>query len=237
MKSKFIIVLILFCCLNAFSQDNGFLGLELGVSVPNGAYASKNSEISGSGYATTGFHLGISGTYLFSENWGIAYSWRTQQNGIDAQTIADQAASELNDFDITVNAGTYSLNGFMIGGFVTLPLREKIHWDSKVLMGFMTAKKPFVTITANDGINVIESQQMEENSISFSLGIYSGLRFDINNKMAFTAGLESVFANPTFDNVETVGIANGVVFDTSTDKITQSINNLNISLGIAYRFN
>ena len=237
MKKLIIATVLLAFSFTAISQDKGYFGLEFGAAIPNNDYSSTDTSNNSAGYAVTGYHIGISGTYQFNKNWGLAYSWRRQKNGVDAQTLADQGAAQIPEATISVETKSYFLNGFMIGGFLTIPLTEKLHWDTKLMVGLMTATKPSINFSVSDGLNNIEVEQKEVNSSSFSLGISSGLRLDVAEKLALTFNIESVYANPTYKDIESETKLNGVLMETSKETYSQSINNLNIGLGLVYRFN
>ena len=239
MKIIFITLVFSFTFLsfnNVRAQEGSYLGLEFGVSLPSGDFGSNEYNSSYSGYATSGFLMGLIGNYQFSEYFGFAYAFRFQSNDFDSYMLERQLDlyEDLNSSEVF--SSSYFLTGGMFGLNLTVPLSERFSWDSKVTLGWLSASKPYVGIVSSDGFDVIKVESEEATSVAFALAFGTAVKFDILEHFALIGRIESLFSSASYYFTESYYV-NNQLENISSTSYTQSITTTNVTLGLLYRFN
>ena len=232
-----IVVIAMLCSVSCYAQDKGYVGLTFGASNPLGEFGDSDIDNEDAGFAQTGMFYDLSFGYKFGKNFGIAAMLRGQANPVDVDEIASQIHDEFSDFlgtdDFSVKAESDPISSglFMVGGYGSFPLTEKLSFESRVLIGLMSATIPEAKITVTDGVDTYWQKQHEGSGSAFAFGLGAGLKFDIGNRICLLANLDYTTAKPEFKDVEFEDGSG----DIETDTYSQSISTLNVGVGIAYR--
>lgn len=215
------------------AQDKkGYIGISLGPSFPLGDLASKDPYNSASGWATTGAIFDISFAYKIGEgNFGVTALLRGQANPTDAQKQADLLSNQSPDIIWTVDSDGWGIGGLMIGGFGSFPISEKTSFDPRIMIGFLNAISPEITISGWRAGESAWIKQVSADAMSFAYLVGAGFKFDIGNKFYLLTNLDYLGSNPEFSNVE-LKASDG---SRTTGTWKQSMGTLNLSVGIALK--
>jgi len=213
-------------------NTKGYIGLSLGPSIPLGEFASKDADNDAAGWAKTGAIFDISFAYKLGDgNFGISGLLRGQSNPTDAQSLANELANQVAGVNWTVESAGWGIGGLMFGGFGSFPISEKASFDTRVMIGFLSASSPEITVTGSGpgGTDWFKQSSASANSFAYLLG--AGFKFDIGKKLYLLTNLDYLGAKPEFNNVETIAS------DGSREKSTwsQSMGSINFSGGLALK--
>lgn len=213
-------------------DEKGFIGVSIGPSIPMGDLASKDANNDAAGWANTGAIFDISFTYKLGKgNFGLTALLRGQSNLTDAQALVDEIANQYPGINWTVESGNWGVGGLMFGGFGSFPISEKASFDTRAMIGFLSATSPEITITGTDpgGTAWIKQESTAASSFAYLLG--AGFKFDIGRKLYLLTNLDYLGLNPEFRNVETTTSLG------TREKSTwgQSMGTINLSIGIALK--
>lgn len=230
---KIITTLLLFVATITFSQEKGYLGIEFGSSTPMSDFGDDNFNNDESGFAKQGTYIGLTGTYRIKEQWGLAYNLRYQTNPLDVDKISNYFMSEFPTYSNVVSSNSWTISGGMLGLYSSIPLFANVSWDSKIMIGFLTAKNPYLKVELTDGTNEIKFEQKEAKTSAFTFGLSTGIKVDITSKLGILFNIETMNATLKFQDVETY------INDTfdSKDSFEQGYSVLNFGAGLVFRFN
>jgi hypothetical protein len=232
-KIIFSLIAVMTFVLQSQAQDKkGYIGLSIGPSIPMGDLASKDADNDAAGWANTGAIFDISFAYkLGNGNFGISALLRGQSNPTDAQSLADELANQVAGVNWTVESAGWGIGGLMFGGFGSFPISEKSSFDSRAMIGFLSATSPEITITGSGPGGTVWVKQSSTASTSFAYLLGAGFKFDLGKKLYLLTNLDYLGSNPEFKNVETTAS------DGTREKNTwsQSMGTINLSVGIALK--
>lgn len=216
---------------NCFSQDKGYVAISLGSSTPIGDFASKDPNNNSAGYAKSGAIFDISFGYKFGKNFGISALLRGQANSTDAQAIADQISRQNPGVSGTVESKTWSIGGYMVGGYGSFPISPKISFDTRLLFGFLSAISPEITVNLVGPGGTAWVKQNSSSSSTFAYLIGAGFKYDVGKRICLLANFDYLGAKPEFSNVETTSSTGS----SSKSTFSQSFGTINFGVGIGYR--
>ncbi len=232
MKNLFILLIIsLFSATNCLSQDKGYIAISISSSTPSGDFASKDPDNKSAGYATSGIIFDISFGYKFGKNFGIASLIRGQANGTDAQALADELSKQNPGLNGTVESGTWSIGGYMAGGYGSFQISEKASFESRIMFGFLSATSPDINVNLTGSGGSAWLKQKSASSSTFAYLFSVGFKYDVGERICLLSNFDYLGAKPEFRNVETTTSLG------TSDKSTfsQSFGTINIGVGIGYR--
>ena len=119
----------------------------------------------------------------------------------------------------------------MFGCFGSFPISEKASFDTRVMIGFLSASSPEITITGTGPGGTAWIKQGSTTGASFAYLIGAGFKFDIGSKVYLLTNLDYLGSNPEFSKVE-LTTSDG---SRDTDTWSQNIGTLNLSVGIALK--
>jgi len=204
------IIFTCICCfvltINLSAQRNerkGYIGLSLGSSFPMGDFKDQDLDNEDAGFAGTGLNLHLL-------NFGYKFGYTLGVTG--SLFGASHPLKFDEDIDI-FNDASWSYGGLMGGLLISLPVSEKLDFDLRPMIGFVSGSSPEIKLA---GITVLEDQR--GSGLCFDLG--ASLRFNFSDKWCGMIDLDYFSARPTFDN-----------------DYKQSISTVNLNIGFGYRLN
>ena len=231
---KNLILIVIGVCMMAFSthaQDGErfSIGVSAGTGIPVGLWGKKDIENGkATGFTQRGKAYNLSLTYKLGKgNYGLTSLIGRQINTVDTKAYAD-AYSRINEGgDYKVESDDWRVNQFMLGGFVTKPLSQKLDIDLRVLAGVVHAGRPATDIFDGD-FNYSTSTGTYSTSFAYTLG--TGIKYHIGKRLDLLVNVDYLNAKPEFD------VDTGVNGDSSGNSIfSQNINSINLSVGIAVK--
>lgn len=219
-----------------YSQDKGYIGLTFGAANPIGDYHSTDIDNDDAGLAKTGLFYDLSFAYKFGGSFGLTAVLRGQANPVNADEFASQVEDEFASvfgpgLSVKAESDPWSCGLFMAGGYGSFGLTDKLSFESRILIGLMSATAPEMTATVTDGIDSYWEKQSAVTSTGFAFGVGAGLKFDVGNRICLLANLDYTSATVSFEDVEYIS-SDG---DNYTDSFDQSLSTVNFGVGIGYR--
>lgn len=211
----------------------GYIGISAGPAIPVGSFASKNADNSKGGLATTGAIFDVSFAYKLKKNFGLAALLRGQYNPVNVQPLADQVNRDIYGARAYANGDGWSGGGLMAGVYSTYPLNKKATFilEFKTLAGFMNTTSPRIDVSVSSPEGSAWVKQHSAVATSFSYLFSAGMRFNTGKRIAFILNADYSDYTPNFKNVKMTTSAG----TRESNNMTQEIQTINISAGIAFR--
>jgi len=152
---------------------------------------------------------------------------RRQTNVVDTEAMADAWTNENPSSSYKVDSDDWRMNQFLLGGFVSKSITDKLDLDFRILAGVINVNLPLVTVFV-DEVNWVTSNGDTSMAFAYSLG--TGVKYHIGNKLDFLINVDYLRARPEFDIEQTSdsGFKGNSVYN-------QSVMSLNLSAGIAIK--
>lgn len=225
-------------------ERKSFVAINLGLSIPTGNFGSKSFDNSESAYASTGFLFDVTYGYKISPNFGITAMWRNQANGIDTdkykQDLEDYLDNNTNAFypRAEIEAGSFKLNGIIVGLYTMLPVSKNTSFDTRVLLGYSLATTPsFSTVVYEYGNKSLTINRERAETGAFSYLIGAGLKKTVSEKTYLMVNIDFYSAKAEWKGVkETVYSHRNGYYSSNTYNLAQNLSTVNISIGLGKRF-
>jgi len=232
MKNPTILICLLLLSNNiVLAQDKGYIAVSVGPSIPIGDFASKNINNVSAGFAAGGAIFDISFAYKFGKNFGLSAMLHGQANGIDEVALESSYNKQIGG-SWNVRSKPWSIGGLMFGAYGSFPISEKVSFDTRAMVGFLSATSPELNITLNGSGGAAWVKQSAETALPFSVLLGGGFKFDVRKRVCLLLNMEYIAAKPEFRNVE-ITSSNGGAPETST--YSQSIRAINFGFGLGLR--
>ncbi|MCK4664031.1 MAG: hypothetical protein KAT68_14275 [Bacteroidales bacterium] len=236
MRKIQILILIITFSLSCYSQDNenknGFIGISIGPSFPEGDFAKKELYYEKSGLAINGLNLKlINFGYNINKFIGITGILTGAAHPIDIDALLAGYSNIEPSLSWEIES-SYWYYGAMMGGLlISLPNNDyRIDIDIRALIGLSSATTPELKVTATDGFNSLTLVQEKANSSSTAYNIGMCLRYIILPKLYVNVNIDYFFSEYEF-NV-TIKDSSGSNIE---NKFEQPIESINLTFGLAYR--
>lgn len=189
---KFIIILsLVVLSANLFAQSSdrkGFIGITLGPSIPIGDFADNSLSNDNAGFAKTGLNINlINFGYKFGQNFGITGSWFGAAHSVDISGVD----------------AMWSYGGLMGGPMLSFPLNEKLDFDLKGMIGFVSAK-----------LDMNELGETSGSGVGFDFG--ASFRYNFTEKWCLLINGDYLASNPKFDEgnqkISTINLSLGIAY-------------------------
>jgi hypothetical protein len=245
MKKIFAFIIIaaltLYLLPDSFSQDNEvFVTLAGGVSVPLSDYAATDFSQEESGFARVGGNFNIYFGYRFNEFFSLAGLLNGCVNRYDYIKVQDEmyrlAAEEYPDTRWVVESKNWGLGGLMAGPVGSVPIvTNRFFFDVRALGGFLYAYSPAVYITGVEDGEPDKTLNIEQGSAgTWAVDLGAGFRYNRTRSQYFILFADYMYSEPSFSNV---GV-NSTEFEfLRAESYSQTISTVNISIGIGYIIN
>lgn len=245
-----LLVLVLGLFNQVQSQNESFLGLSLGIAMPQGVYAEKDFYSEGAGYASNGFLFTFDGTVFPDDYLGISATVSYGSNNPDKTKYQEDL---INDFyeknpelsnledNISFDYGTWRYLNFHAGPAVTFRAGP-VNFDLRVLGGLSLVWSPELDF------QITEDQTLEDPETLFSrkssdkavtaLGFTAGAGVRYKMKNGYVLRLIAEYSNskPTFTTSQRIFNSDTKEFDVVESEVDMPIKNIHLGIGIAYNF-
>lgn len=226
-------VLFLLTVSHLFAQEKGYLALSLGPSIPTGDFASKNMDNRSAGFAKVGAIFDLSFSYKLDKYFGVIAMLRGQANKTDAQAMADEMIKQMPIDNITIatESESWSIGAFFIGSYGTFPIQKDLSFESRLMLGFLSATAPKTTfnLSTPDGTGWVKQSSATGTSFAYLFGM--GLKYNAGKKICMLANMDYMGGTPKYKNIE---VTSSIGYDEKGDYY-QSIGSFNFSVGVGYR--
>lgn len=230
MKKNIVLALICMIFTSAISAqtteiNRGYLGISLGSAIPLSSFGKDG--------AGTGGVLDAHFAYKLKKNAGLAVLLRGQYHPVNVQSLAGRLEQVAPGVNTNVKGDGWSSGGVMAGVYSVYPLDQKgtAIFELKTLAGFMTTASPLVDMRFSSSEGSGWVRQHSATATAFSYLVSLGMRFNTGNRMSFMLNADYMDYSPNFKNVR-ITTSMGTK---ETHNMTQKIQTINISAGIAFR--
>ncbi|KAA2243023.1 porin family protein [Chitinophaga agrisoli] len=211
-----------------------FIGITGGLSLPGGDYSKGDYNNDQSGFAKTGFNIGVTGAYYFKHShFGIGGILSYTHYGFkNAQGLADgyKEAFDVDSSTVYIKGNNQTIN-ILVGPYYTVPL-GKLSLDFRLLGGLVNATLPGNEVYLEDGL---DNRLKQDKSTASAFGWQGGaaIRYTIVPHIGVFAGVDYFYSKPNFsiDNENRPVNAGRKI-----DGYHTAISGVQTNLGLVYEF-
>ncbi|HSZ24569.1 MAG TPA: outer membrane beta-barrel protein [Cytophagaceae bacterium] len=224
--------------LAAQNRTKSFIGLSTGLSAPVGNFAKADAGEIGnwnntSGFAKTGYSIGLEGAYFFLPKIGIGgsvtYTDHGQLNNKDANTLASayQQAFDVDQGAVTT-VGRYKTLNAMVGPYLSFPYK-KFTFDVRAMAGILKSfSTPEVDVVLTDASINYPFSQKSSTASSFGWQTGIGGRYLLMKRISLTLRGDYFHTNGIkIENADRNNVSGRLVTN-------QVMSWINWSVGVAY---
>ena len=234
-KEKYFLLFGLLLALSSqiMAQEKGYFGVLVGPSFPAGEFASMDGQNDKAGFAKTGAIFDLSFSFPVKGEVGITALIRGQANAMDGEKLIDIFRARYPSASWKSETGYWSTSAIMVGPHFSFPATRKTFFNARVLFGFTSCIAPDYKITGK--LTTQEFWVKQERKSAFALGALFGLgmRTEIRPKLCFLINCDYLTSAPVFSDVK---ITSSEAIENSNSKFQNSINTLNLGLGLGFLF-
>jgi hypothetical protein len=232
MRKLFILAVISLAALHSNAQT--FIGISGGLSVPGGNYSKADYYNDKSGFAKTGFNIGITGAWFFKKShWGIGGLASLTHFGFkNAKGLAEgyKDGFDLDSTTIYIKGSNQAIN-VLVGPYYDISF-GKFNLDLRALGGMVHATLPGNEVYLEDGIG---NQLIQKKATATTFGWDGGasLRYAICSHIGILLSVDYFYSKPDFkiDNENRPVNAGRKVAE-----YKEPISGLQTNLGVVYTF-
>ncbi|OQP39798.1 hypothetical protein A4H97_16375 [Niastella yeongjuensis] len=236
MKKTTLILIACMATVGTFAQNaaNKIVTLSIngGTAIPVGNFSKTDYADLKSGYATTGGHFNITGTYYFNKNWGVgALVGYSQFGHTGSQSLSDGYKEDSGTDSTTLYLkGNNHMLSVLIGPYYRIPAGNKFSVDVRVLGGYVNTHLAGFQVFYEDYTDNAMSQK-ESSGGGFGFQVGAGINYQLTKTVAIKANGDYFSTKPKVD----IAYDNFVVNSgRRLSSYNQAINSINLTLGFAF---
>lgn len=232
---------------NGYSQGNSernTFRMNLGLSIPTGAYGSKNFNNTLAGYAMPGFLIDFTYQHKFHPNLEFTALGRSMAHSMNDVLYEYDFASYLkknsagSNPSVYVGQTVYSIGGLMAGMTGNFSQSKKIQFEPRILIGISVATLPGMITDAYNSSSLLTTTVREAAStfcLSYLIG--AGIKFNTGTRSFIHINLDTYGANAHWTDVRYIsaGYASGTIQNRKFDYY-MNFRTLNLNAGFGLKF-
>ena len=234
-KEKYFLLLFLFISLSSKikAQEKACVGILIGPSIPAGEFASMDGQNDKAGFAKTGAIFDLSFSFPVKGEVGITALIRGQANAMDGEKLIDIFRARYPSASWKSETGYWSTSAVLAGPHVSVPVTKKTYFNVRVLFGFTNSIVPEYKITGKLSTNEFWVKQERKSAVGLGALFGFGLSSEFSSKLCFILNCNYLTTAPVFNDVK---ITSSEPIGNSNSKFQNSINTINLGLGIGFMF-
>jgi len=215
-------------------SDNFMIGITGGLSSPSGNFTKTDYADNTSGFAGSGYNIGVTATWFIKKNFGISalvsyhqYSFQGIQNMADGF----HESFDVDSASATVKGNNHTVN-ILVGPYYSLPISNKFSIDFRGLVGLANSSLAGWDVVLTDaGITHPALTQNVSNASAFGMQLGIGFRYKFTDNWAVLLNGDYFYSKPNFTivNVDRNANAGREIYT-----YNQPISGLNANLTLAY---
>lgn len=230
MKRKLYFMLILLNCFVAKSQE---LMVSGGVSLPLNPYSGGDILDNSNGHAATGYNFKFD--YIFLKQSKLNFSLGTFyfSNDVNISNLERQYNKAFGKQSVFTLATPYT--GLGIGGSILYYIgkqNSKIKGISKISLGQMFVNSPEYTVVDSN----FYQRALSNDASSTFWGLGLGIEYAVSPQLSLIGFAEYLYSRVDFGNPRSRNVAGQIITTPSNSTNAQAVINLNINVGLSYKF-
>ncbi len=220
---------------NIYGQNKAlhYIGISGGCSVPFGSFSKSEYKNNNSGYAGTGYQIGLDGAYYFNKRIGIGGLFSYNNFSVADASIKNLGEGYVEDFGVddatvTIKNSNVVMNYF-VGPYFSIPL-NKITFDFRALAGLSTLTTPEIKVVLEDG-DPFYQRSATGAALGFALG--AGARLHLYKSLGMALRVDYNYSDQRVyvNNENRLNNAGRYI-----DNYHAAVPFLNASVGLIYQF-
>lgn len=226
MKKIVLSLFLAFLWMISSSQEKpSFISLNTGASIPVGGF--HKTELPDGGFAETGINVALEGAWFFKPWLGVGAEATVDFHPVDVGSLGYEVMNE-NPFleALIIRSDPYRTIGAYAGAYFNIPLKWELSFTAKALGGMIYASTPYQLYKAKYymlGDKWYEITSAGDFEGSFLAG--AGLRYDLNEAVAFALNGEFTYNQADFNFTTATGVRTDV----------KVISFVNVGFGVIWR--
>lgn len=208
------------------------LSVNGGVASPMGNYSKADYADEKSGFAKTGYHINISGTYKITKSFGItALAGYSQFGHKGLLSLAEGYKEDSGTDSTTLNSqGSNRAISILVGPSYSIQAGKKVSISARVLGGYTsTSLSGFQVFYEDYTDNAMSQQKATAGAFGFQGGL--GIAYKIDKRISILANADYFMSKPTFDITYNNFVVNS---GRRLSAYSQSLSGINATLGIGF---
>jgi hypothetical protein len=246
----FLFIFILFLSTNSFSQlskpgsegvqvfrsERGYIGINVGPSIPISDFSKSDINNSSSGYAKIGYSIEGNASIRITPIISLGIMSFFNTNSTNLQPIIDYMKSSYPGYSWSGNSNDWHLYGFFGGISYSYPVSPKVSTEMRALGGWLGAKSPELLVSSTSGsdYNIFKIESKYVNTWSYLLAM--NIKYKLTNVLSVFGNIEFLGSNPNFRNVHTILNVNGTTVTSNDASFNRKIDALILGIGLRYSF-
>lgn len=236
MKKTIIVILALGCGFATFAQKPAskfILSINGGLASPVGNFKKGIYSDEKSGFASTGSHFNLAGTYYFNKSWGVGallgYS-RFGHKGSQSLSDGYKEDSGTDSTTLYLKGNNHSFS-ILIGPYYRIDAGKKISIDIRALGGYVNTHLAGFQIFYEDYTdNAMTQKESSGGAFGFQAGI--GVQYHITGKLSVQVNGDYFTSKPNI----TINYDNYIVNSgRKLSSYNEAISGINATVGFAYQ--
>ena len=221
--------------IGSFAQSSNksfILSVNGGTAIPTGNFSKADYADPKSGFANTGGHFNITGTYYLNKNFGIGLLVGYSQFGhTGSQSLSDgyKEDSGTDSTTLYLKGNNHSLS-VLIGPYYRIPVSNNISIDLRVLGGYVNTHLAGFQVFYEDYTdNAMTQKKSSGGGFGFQAG--AGVNYQITKTLAIKVNADYFSSKPKIDITYDNFVVNS---GRRLNSYNQAISGINLSFGFAY---
>lgn len=204
------------------TYSRSFLALHAGLGLPMGSLGSNNLNNENSGFAKTGYSVGLNYGYQYKKTAGVAAS--AFYNNFTTNSFKETFHGEGGSQIIELKMDHWKFYGLSAGPMLSYELSKNIFTDLRIMGGIANANSPKITY-----INIVMADEDWSWAPMLQAGI--NLRIGTGSNLFIFANADYMYLEPQF-SYNYLDINDQIV----ASDIQQTISSLNVTAGVGFKF-
>ena len=184
------------------------IGVTGGLSMPMGNFAKTDYASNKSGFASTGFNAGVTGTYMLSRHWGVtalASYTRFSSAGLENIAAGYVESFAVGDATVRIKDDNHTFS-YIVGADYSVAFCHHLSVDLRAMTGLVHAQLAGYEVLLEDNANsTFQQKAATANTIGFQAG--AAVKYDFSKHFGVALNLDYFYSKPDF-TIENVNRTN-----------------------------
>lgn len=240
---KIIVTAIALCAITtSFAQKKAAvksssteISINAGVGSPSGNFAKGDYANEKSGFAKSGFHINLSGTYFFNKNWGLNLVLGfTQYGSKGLQSLVDGYKEDSGTDSTTLNTTNKNSSfNVLVGPVYQIPVSSKFSVRLRALLGYSNTTLAGFKVYYEDYLDNTVMEQKKSSGGGFAFAAGAGVTYKVSKNICLLANADYFSSKP---NIDIAYVNYNVNSGRKINTYNENISGINATVGIGFSF-